>query len=136
MRFMVMVKATPESESSQMPTEQELTEMLAYNTKLVEAGVMVTGEGLLASSKGARVAFGSGDPVVTDGPFTESKELVAGFWIWNVGSLDEAVEWAKQIPFQGGEVEIRQIASEEDFGEEFTPELREAEAELRGRSAS
>lgn len=136
MRFMVMVKATPESEASQMPTEQELTEMLAYNTKLVEAGVMVTGEGLLASSKGARVAFGSGEPVVTDGPFTESKELVAGFWVWNVGSLDEAVEWAKQIPFQDGEVEIRQIASEEDFGEEFTPELREAEAELRARSES
>jgi hypothetical protein len=131
MQFMVIVKATPESEAGVMPTETELTEMLAYNTRLVEAGVMRAGEGLLSSAKGARVDFSAGEPVVTDGPFAETKELVAGFWIWEVASLDEAVEWAKQIPFQSGQVEIRQIASDEDFGEEFTPELREAEARLR-----
>lgn len=131
MRFMVIVKASPESEANAMPTEQELAEMQAYNEKLVEAGVMISGEGLHPSSNGARVHFSSEAPVVTDGPFAETKELVAGFWIWEVGSREEALDWAKQIPFREGHVEVRQVFTAEDFGEVFTPELREAEDRLR-----
>jgi hypothetical protein len=105
--------------------------MGAFNEELVKAGVMLSGEGLLSSAKGKRVRFDGKKRAVVDGPFSETKELVAGFWIWSVKSMDEALEWAQRIPFQDGEVELRQVAEEEDFGEEFTPELREQEAKLR-----
>lgn len=139
MRFMVIIKASAESEAGEMPSEQLLTEMGQYNEELVNAGVMISGEGLHPSSKGARVKLGGGEPVVTDGPFTETKELVAGFWIWELGSLQEAIEWAKRCPIsddEEAEIEIRQVFTAEDFGEEFTPELREAEDRLRERLES
>jgi hypothetical protein len=129
-----MIKATGESEAGQMPSEQMLTEMGAFNEELVKAGVMLAGEGLHPSSKGARVLFKGGDRTVVDGPFAESKELVAGYWLWQVKSLDEAIEWVKRIPNPTGDegiVEIRQVFESEDFGEEFTPELREQEQRLR-----
>jgi hypothetical protein len=134
MRFMVMIKATPESEAGFMPGEQLLTEMGQYNEQLMKAGVLLAGEGLHPSSRGARVALSSGDPVVTDGPFTETKELVAGFWIWQLDSLDEAIDWAKRCPNPDGldgEIEIRPILGAEDFGEAFTPELQAAEERMR-----
>ena len=134
MRVMVMIKATGESEAGQMPSEQMLTEMGAFNEELVKAGVMLAGEGLHPSSKGARVLFKGGERKVVDGPFAESKELVAGYWLWQVKSLDEAIEWVKRIPNPTGDegiVEIRQVFESEDFGEEFTPELREQEQRLR-----
>jgi hypothetical protein len=132
MRVMVLVKASPESEAGEMPSTELLTEMGNYNEELVKAGVMLAGEGLTPSSKGKRIAFsGPGERKVIDGPFPESKELVAGYWLWQVKDMDEAVEWLKRAPFQEGEVELRQVFEEEDFGEELTPELREQERRLR-----
>ena len=131
MRFMVLVKADKNSEAGVLPDEKLLTEMGKYNEELVKAGVMLAGEGLHASSKGARVRFSGGSPTVIDGPFPETSELVAGFWIWQVKSKDEAIEWLKRAPFEETEVEIRQVFEAEDFGAEFTPELREQEERLR-----
>ncbi len=131
MRFIVLVKANKESEDGILPTEEQLRDMGKFNDELVKAGVMLAGEGLQASSKGARIAYAGSKRTVRDGPFTETKELVAGFWIWQVKNKAEAIEWAKRIPFQDGEVEIRQVFEEEDFGKEFTPELREQERRQR-----
>jgi hypothetical protein len=125
MRVMVIVKASKESEAGVLPTEQELTEMGNYNEELLKAGVMLAGEGLQASSKGARMRFEkSGKKTVIDGPFAETKELIAGFWIWQVKSMEEAIEWLKRAPFRNGEeLEIRQVFEATDFGENFSPEL-------------
>jgi hypothetical protein len=131
MRFMVLVKADKNSEAGVMPTQELLAEMGKFNEELVKAGVMLAGEGLQASSKGARVKFSGSKRTVTDGPFAETKELVAGFWLWQVRSKEEAIEWLKRAPFREGEVEIRQVFESEDFGDEFTPELREQEERLR-----
>ena len=133
MRFMVIVKANKDSEAGVMPTEELLTEMGKFNEELVKAGVMLAGEGLHASSKGARVKFSGGKTTVIDGPFAETKELVAGFWLWRCKSKAEAIAWLKRAPFEGTEVEIRQVFEAEDFGAEFTPELREQEARLRAQ---
>ena len=133
MRVMVLVKASPESEAGEMPGEDLLSPMTDFNEELVKAGVMLAGEGLHPSSKGARVAFSGGERKVIDGPFAETKELVAGYWVWQVKSLDEAVEWLKRAPFQEGEVEIRPVFEDDDFGDEFTPELREREAKMRAQ---
>ena len=137
MRFMVMVKATEESEAGQMPSQEMLAEMGRYNEELVKAGVMVAGEGLHPSSRGVRVRFDGTSRRVIDGPFAETKELVAGFWIFQVKSLEEAVEWVKRCPNPmsgSSEIEIRQIFEADDFGEALTPELREQEARLRAQS--
>jgi hypothetical protein len=137
MRVMVIIKANKDSEAGIMPSEKVLTEMGKFNEELVNAGVMLAGEGLHPSAKGKRVRFSGGQRIVTDGPFAETKELIAGFWLWQVKSMDEAVEWVKRIPFDpesspdNTEVEIRQIFEAEDFGEEFTPELRAQEDRLR-----
>ena len=134
MRFMVMVKATRDSEAGVMPTQEEFAAMGAFNEALVRAGVMEAGEGLHPSSRGARVAFSGTDRRVIDGPFSETKELVAGFWIWQCASLQEAIEWVKKCPNPmrtDSEIEIRQIFSAEDFGDALTPELRELEQRLR-----
>ncbi len=135
MRVMVLVKATEQSEAGEMPTEQLLSEMTAFNEELVKAGVMLGGDGLRPSSAGARVVFEGGERKVIDGPFTETKELIAGYWLWQVKSLDEAIEWVKRVPDPdpGVEavIEIRPIFETEDFGEELTPELRERERRLR-----
>ncbi len=131
MRFIVMVKANKDSEAGILPTQEMLAEMGKFNDELVKAGVMLAGEGLQDSSKGARITYSGNTRTVRDGPFTETKELVAGFWIWQVKNKAEAIEWAKRIPFQEGEVEIRQVFEEEDFGKEFTPELREQERRQR-----
>jgi len=136
MRFMVIVKATKDSEAGVMPSEQLLSEMTAFNEELVKAGVMLAGEGLQPSSKGARLRFTSDNKKsVIDGPFAETKELIAGFWLWQVRSKEEAMQWAKRIPHphpgHDTEVEIRQIFEAEDFGAELTPELREKEARMR-----
>lgn len=134
MRVVVMIRANKDTEAGVMPSEQLLTEMGKYNEELVNAGVMLAGEGLHPSSKGARVKSLKGKITVTDGPFTETKELIAGFWIWQVKSMEEAIEWAKRMPNpdnQDGEVEIRQVFEADDFGKEFTPELREQEERLR-----
>ena len=137
MRVIVFVKANKESEAGQMPTTEILAEMGKYNEELVKAGVMLAGEGLHPSSKGKRVRFSGSQRTVIDGPFAETKELIAGFWIWKVKSMDEAVEWLKKAPFGGGaEIEIRPIFEAEDFGKELTPELREREQRLRARIAS
>ena len=130
MKFLVIVKATPESEAGVMPNMQLLTEMGKFNEELVKAGVMLAGEGLHPTSKGKRVRFSGSKRTVIDGPFTETKELVAGFWIWQVRSMDEAVEWIKRSPFHEGEVELRPVFEAEDFGAEFTPELRAQEKRL------
>jgi hypothetical protein len=138
MRVMVMVKATKESEAGEMPSQELLTEMGKFNEELVKAGVMLAGEGLHPSSKGARVRFSGDKRTVTDGPFAETKELVAGYWLWQVRSMDEAIEWAKRCPNPmegGGELEIRQVFEAEDFGDELTPELREQEERLRAQIA-
>lgn len=128
MRFMVIVKANKDSEAGVMPSQEDLAGMGAFNEKLIEAGVMLAGEGLLASSKGSRVKFTGDKRTVTDGPFAETRELVAGFWIIKAKSKAEAIEWMKGAPFRNGEeLEIRQIAEAEDFGEEFTPELQAQE---------
>jgi hypothetical protein len=132
MRFMILVKADKSSEAGILPDEKILTEMGKFNEQLVKAGVMLAGEGLQPSSKGARVRFDGSKRTVIDGPFTETKELIAGFWLWQVKSKAEAIEWLKRAPFGGGtEVEIRQVFEAEDFGAEFTPELREQEERLR-----
>lgn len=131
MRFMMIVKASEESEAGVMPSEQELAEMGEYNQKLVDAGVMLAGEGLHPTAKGARVRYSGDDRTVIDGPFTESKELIAGFWIIDVESRDEALEWARRVPFRDGEVEIRQVFEADDFGDAMTPELREQEDRQR-----
>ena len=131
MRFMVIVKADKNSEAGVMPNEKLLTDMGKFNEELANAGVMLAGEGLHPTSKGARVKFSGGKTIVIDGPFAETKELVAGFWLWKCKSLDEAIEWLKRAPFEGTEVEIRQVFEMEEFGAEFTPELREQEARIR-----
>ena len=131
MRFMVIVKADNNSEAGVMPSKQLLTDMGKFNEELANAGVMLAGEGLHPSSKGARVKFSNGQKSVIEGPFAETKELVAGFWLWQCKSLDEAIEWLERAPFDETEVEIRQVFEAEDFGAEFTPELREQEARIR-----
>jgi hypothetical protein len=132
MRVMVIVKADKNSEAGVMPGREILTAMGKFNEELVKAGVMLAGEGLHPTSKGKRVRFSGGKHTITDGPFAESKELIAGFWLWQVRSMDEAVEWLKRSPFDGGtELEIRQVFEAEDFGAEMTPELKEREARLR-----
>jgi len=132
MRVMVFVKASKESEAGQMPTTELLTEMGKYNEELDKAGLMIAGEGLHPSSRGKRIRFSGAERVVLDGPFAETKELIAGYWIWKVKSMDEAVEWLKKAPFGGGvELEIRPIFEADDFGAEFTPKLREQERRLR-----
>ncbi|MBI2429792.1 MAG: YciI family protein [Ignavibacteriales bacterium] len=139
MKFMVIVKADKDSEAGVMPSEQLLTEMTAYNEKLVAAGIMLAGEGLHPSSKGKRVKFSGTSRAVTDGPFAETKELIAGFWIWQCKSMDEAVEWVKKCPNPTGgesEIEIRQVFENEDFGEAMTPELREKEEKMRRQMES
>ena len=134
MRFMVIVKASKESEAGILPDEKILTAMGKYNEELMKAGVILAGEGLHASSKGARVKFSGKDRIVTDGPFPETKELIAGFWLWKVNSKQEAIEWLKRAPFDGGtEVEIRQIFEAEDFGPALTPEARDREQRLRAQ---
>lgn len=133
MRFMIIVKADKDSEAGIMPSEELLTAMMKYNEELVKAGVMLAGDGLHPSSKGVRVRFDGSKRTVTDGPFAETKELIAGFWIWEVKSKEEAIEWLKRAPFDGGaEIEIRQVFESEDFGDELTPELREREDRMRG----
>lgn len=132
MRCLVIVKANPESEAGIMPSTEILAAMGKYNEELVKAGIMLAGEGLHPSSKGKRVQFNGGKSVVTDGPFAETKELVAGFWLWQVRSMDEALEWLKRSPFDGGtEIEVRPVFEPEDFGTNLTPELREQEERLR-----
>ena len=136
MRVMVMVKATADSEAGIMPGVQLLTEMGAFNEELVKAGVMLGGEGLHPSAKGARVRFSGASRTVIDGPFAETKELVAGYWLWQVRSMDEAIEWVKRCPnpmLTDSEIEIRPVFEAEDFGAEFTPELREQEDRLRAQ---
>jgi len=136
MRVMVLVKADKNSEAGAMPTKELLTEMGKFNEELAKAGVMLAGEGLHPTSKGARVKFSNGKQTVIDGPFAETKELVAGFWLWQVKSLDEAIEWLKRAPFEGTEVEIRPLFEAADFGDEFTPELREQEERVRAQVAA
>ena len=137
MRFMIMVKATKNSEAGVMPTENLLTEMGKFNEELVKAGVMLAGEGLQPSSKGKRVKFSAGKRTVIDGPFAETKELVAGFWLWKCKSLEEAIQWVKRcpdpMPGEESEIEIRQVFEAEDFGAEFTSELRKQEEQLRAQ---
>ncbi len=138
MRFMVIVKATKESEAGVMPSKQLLTEMGKFNEELVNAGVMLAGEGLHPTSKGARVKFSGTKRTVIDGPFAETKELMAGYWLWRCKSKEEAIDWAKQCPNpavdgKAGEIEIRQVFEAEDFGPAFTPELREQEDRLRAQ---
>lgn len=138
MRFMVLVKATRDSEAGKMPSNQLLTEMGKFNEELVKAGVMLAGEGLHPSSKGARVRFSGAIRTVIDGPFAETKELIAGFWLWQVKSKEEAIEWVKRCPNphnEESEIEIRQLFEAEDFGVEFTPELQEQEQRLRAQAA-
>jgi len=135
MRFMVLVKANKDSEAGVMPSEQLLRQMGNFNEELVKAGVMLAGDGLHPSSKGARVRFSGGKQTVIDGPFAETKELVAGYWLWQCKSLAEAIEWLKRAPFDETEVEIRQVFEAEDFGAEFTPELREQEKRLLAKAA-
>ena len=132
MRVMVIVKASQDSEAGVMPKRELLEAMGKFNEELVKAGVMLAGEGLHPSARGKRVRFEGAQRSVTDGPFTETKELIAGFWLWRVKSMQEAVDWLKRAPFDGGtEIEIRPVFEAEDFGEELTPELREREARLR-----
>jgi len=139
MRFMVIVKATKDSEAGVLPDQKLLAEMGKFNEELVKAGVMLAGEGLQASSKGARVRFEGAKRTVIDGPFAETKELIAGFWMWQVKSKEEAIEWVKRCPNPSpgeSEIEIRQVFEAEDFGAEFTPELREQEERIRAQLAA
>jgi hypothetical protein len=134
MRVMVLIKATEDSEAGKMPSEELLTEMMSFNEELVKAGMMLAGDGLHPSSKGARVAFSGRERKVIDGPFAETKELIAGYWVWQVKSLDEAIEWVKRIPNPDdvdAEVEIRPVFEPDDFGDALTPEVREQERRLR-----
>jgi hypothetical protein len=135
MRFVVLVKANADIEAGKMPSEQELAEMGKFNEELVNAGAMLAGEGLHPSSKGARISYSGSQRSVTDGPFTETKELVAGFWIIKADSREAAIEMMKRAPFQEGEVEIRQVFEADDFGAELTPELREQEARIREQAS-
>ncbi len=141
MRVMVIIKANADSEAGQMPSEKVLADMDKFNEQLVNAGVMLAGEGLHPTSKGKRVKFSPGNRIVTDGPFAETRELIAGFWIWKVKSMDEAVEWVKRIPFDDDEVqsdteiEIRQVFDAEDFGAELTPEQRKLQDRIRAKAA-
>lgn len=136
MRVMVLVKADKDSEAGVMPSEDMLTKMGAYNEELVKAGVMLAMDGLHPSAKGLRMRFSGTERMITDGPFTETKELLAGFWIWQVRSFDEAIEWLKRAPFDGGaEIELRPVFEMEDFGEVLTPELREQEERVRAEAA-
>jgi hypothetical protein len=135
MRFMILVKADKNSEAGVLPDQKLLAAMGKFNEELVKAGVMLAGEGIQPSSKGARVKFSKGKKTVIDGPFAETKELVAGFWLWQLRSKEEAIEWLKRAPFEDTEVEIRQVFEAEDFGAEFTPELREQEERLRSQIA-
>jgi hypothetical protein len=136
MRVMVIVKADAKSEEGIMPSEKLLSDMGRYNEELADAGIMLAGEGLHPSSKGVRVRFSGDARTVIDGPFPETKELVAGFWLWNVESMDEAIEWLKRAPFDdGAELEVRPVFEADDFGEEFTPELREQEDRIREQIA-
>ena len=137
MRFMVLVKANEDSEAGVMPTEEQLAEMGKFNEEMVQAGVMLAGEGLHPSSKGARVRFSGDQRTVIDGPFAETKELIAGYWLIQVKSREDAIEWMKRCPNPGpgeSEIEIRQVFEEEDFGDEFTPELREQEQRIRAQA--
>jgi hypothetical protein len=137
MRVMVIVKADKNSEAGEMPSREILTAMGKYNEELVKAGVMLAGEGLHPTSKGKRVRFSGGKHTITDGPFSETKELIAGFWLWQVRSMDEAIEWLKRSPFDGGtEIEVRKVFETEDFGAEMTPELRAQEERLRKQTAA
>ncbi|HKT06682.1 MAG TPA: YciI family protein [Gemmatimonadaceae bacterium] len=136
MRFMIIVKANADSEAGKLPSAQDLTDMMKFNEELAKAGIMLAGEGLHASSKGARIRFGQGKPKVIDGPFAETKELIAGFWIWSVKSKEEAIEWLKRAPFKEGEVEIRQVFENEDFGSNLTPETKAREERVRAEIAS
>ena len=136
MRFMILVKADKNSEAGALPDEKMLTEMGKFNEELVKAGVLLAGEGLHPSSKGARVKFSGGKRTVIDGPFTEAKELIAGFWLWQVKSKEEAIEWLKRSPFMETEVEIRQVFEADDFGPALTPEIRELEATGVERAAA
>ena len=135
MRYMVIVKASEASERGEQPTTEQLTEMGAFNEELVRAGVMLAGEGLTASSQGARIRFDKdGKTTVVDGPFAETKELVAGFWILQVSSREEVLEWMRKAPFRDAEIEVRRVAEADDFGDNLTPELREQEEQLRAQS--
>lgn len=135
MRFMVLVKASEESEAGEMPSEELLAEMGKFNEELVKAGVMLAGEGLTPTSKGVRIRFEGDERTVIDGPFAETKELLAGYWLIQARDRDEAIEWMKRAPFDGGtEIEVRQVFEEDDFGEEFTPELREQEQRIRAQA--
>jgi hypothetical protein len=137
MRVMVLIKATEQSEAGEMPSQELLEQMTAFNEELVKAGMMLAGEGLHPSSEGVRVEFSGSERRVIDGPFTETKELLAGYWLWQVRSMEEAIEWVKRIPNPTGEhgvVEIRPVFEADDFGDEFTPELREREAQLRAQT--
>ena len=139
MRFMIIVKATKDSEAGIMPSEKLLAEMGKFNEELAKAGVLLAGDGLHPSSKGARVRFSGSKRTVIDGPFSETKELIAGFWLWEVKSKEEAIEWVKRCPNPhnvDSEIEIRQVFEAEDFGAEFTPELREQEARIRAQAAA
>jgi hypothetical protein len=136
MRVMVIVKANKDSEAGVLPDKKMLTEMGKFNEELAKAGVLLTMDGLQASSKGARVRFSGSKQTVIDGPFSETKELIAGFWVWQVRSMGEAIEWLKRAPFQEGEVEIRPVFESEDFGADFTPELREQEERIRSKVAT
>ena len=137
MRFMVFVPGSPESEAGEMPSTELLDAMTKYNEELVKAGVMLAADGLQPTAKGAKVRFEGGERTVIDGPFTEAKELVAGYWIWECASREEAIEWLKRAPFDGGvEIELRQIFEFDDFGEELTPELRAANERLREQTAA
>jgi hypothetical protein len=137
MRFMVLVPGSPQSEAGEMPSTRDLEAMTKYNEELVQAGVMLAGDGLQPTSKGAKVRFNGSERTIIDGPFTEAKEIVAGYWIWECGSREEAIEWLKRAPFDGGvEIELRPLFETEDFGEELTPELREANERLREQTAA
>lgn len=137
MRFMVIVKASPESEAGVLPSTEILAAMGKYNEELAKAGIILAAEGLHPTSKGVRVKFSGKNRTITDGPFTETKELIAGFWLWQVRSKDEALEWLKRAPFDGGtEIELRQVFEAEDFGENFTPELRAQEQRIRDETSA
>ncbi len=137
MRFMVLVPGNPQSEAGEMPSTEILAAMTKYNEELVKAGVMLAGEGLHPTSKSVKVRFDGSERTVIDGPFTEAKEIVAGYWIWECGSREEAIEWLKRAPFGGGvEIELRPIFETEDFGEQLTPELREANERLREQATA
>ena len=136
MRFMMIVKASTDTENGCMPSEQELARMGEYNEELVKAGALLAGEGLTPSADGARIRFNDGKPSVTDGPFAEAKELIAGYWLIQVRSREEAIEWARRVPFQDGEIEVRRVFEAEDFGDAYTPEIREMEDRHRAAIAA